>query len=156
MNIGLLVYSVSGHSLSVAKRLKARLEATGHTATMVRLETVGGSRLEAERTPLKALPELDAYDGLVVCSPVRGGALPPPVCAMMEQLSGLEHKRVACLLTHAFRPTWGANQTLAQMRELCQQRGMSLCGACETSWHLLGREKNIARAVECVLAALAG
>ena len=76
-------------------------------------------------------------------------------CAMMEQLDTLQGKKVACLLTHAFRLTWGANQTFAQMRTLCQERGTSLCGACETNWHLLGREKNIARAVECVLAALA-
>lgn len=41
MNIGIIVYSLSGHTLALAVQLKEALSADGHEVTLERVETVG-------------------------------------------------------------------------------------------------------------------
>lgn len=50
MNIGIIVYSISGHTLSVAAKLGEKLSAAGHAVTLERLETeVPSCRLKSVR-----------------------------------------------------------------------------------------------------------
>ncbi len=42
MKIGIIVYSQTGNTFSVAEKLKAKLTAAGHNVNIERLTTVGG------------------------------------------------------------------------------------------------------------------
>lgn len=148
MNIGIIVYSLSGHTLTVATRLKEKLAAGGHSVTLERVETVGPPNPRFEQAELKTRPVLDAYDAVVFACPVRGGTVPPPMKRYLEQIPSLRDKQVTCLVTHFFRREWGANQVLGAMREICESKGATVCGVGDVQWFSLHRERQIAQVVE--------
>ena len=148
MNIGIVVYSLSSHTLSVAMNLQQKLAAAGHSVTLERLETVGPAKVSAEHNEIKARPTIDPYDALVFASPVRGGAPPPPMASYLKQIPSLHNKKVACLVTHFFPSAWGANQTIAWMKGVCESKGATVCGAGHVRWFSLGRQRQIAQVVD--------
>lgn len=148
MNIGIIVYSQTGHTLSVATRLREKLSADGHAVTLERVESIGPVGPAETGIRLKTKPETDAYDGVVFGSPVIGGAMPPAMSSYMAQLPSLQDKKVACLVTHFFRPAWGADQTIAQMEDICESKGATVCGAGIVKWFQLRRKRQIAEVVE--------
>jgi len=150
MNIGLIVYSLGGHTLTVAENLKEKLLADGHEVSLERVETVGPPKPQFENADLKTRPVIDAYDALVFACPVRGGTIPPPMKRYLEQIPSLHGKKVACLVTHFFRREWGANQVLAAMRELCESKGATVLGVDEVRWFSLRRKERIAGVVEAL------
>jgi hypothetical protein len=97
---------------------------------------------------LKTRPEVAPYDAVVFGSPVMGGTLPPAMSGYMSQLPSLQGKKVACLVTHFFRPAWGADQTIAQMEELCRSKDATICGAGNVKWCQLHRKRQIDEVVE--------
>jgi flavodoxin len=149
MNIGIIVYSFSGNTLSVASRLKEKLSAAGHMVTVERIETMGPATLAAESAELKTRPAIDAYDGLVFGTPVRGGVLPEPMTNYLEQLPSLEGKRVVLLVTGFFPfAGWGREQTTAQLRQICESKDATVRGAASVGWFSLSRKRQISAAVD--------
>lgn len=148
MNVGIVVYSLSNHTLTVAESLKEKLLADGHSVTLERVETVGPPKPQFENAELKTKPPVDAYDALVFACPVRGGTIPPPMRRYLEQIPSLQDKQVACLVTHFFKREWGTNQVLAALRELCESKGATVRGVGEVRWFSLQREQQIAQVVE--------
>jgi menaquinone-dependent protoporphyrinogen IX oxidase len=148
MTIGIIVYSQTGHTLSVAGELEKVLSAAGHAAKLEQVEPVGQVRRGAAGVQLKAKPEVDAYDALVICSPVWGGTLALPMASYLGQVTSLEGKKVACLVTQLFPPALGGNQTLAQMKEICESKGAIVCGSGDVSWLHLRRKRKIAEVVD--------
>lgn len=147
MNIGIIVYSLTGHTLTVATRLKEKLAADGHSVTLERVETVGPPKPQFENAELRTKPVLDGYDAVVFACPVRGGTVPPPMKRYLEQIPSLQEKQVACVVTHFFRPEWGANQVLAAMREICEAKGATVCGVGDVRWFSLHLSQQIAQVV---------
>lgn len=86
MNIGIIVYSRTGHTLSVAMKLKEGLSTAGHMVNLERVEVLGPDELGATDVQLKTKPETDPYDGLVFGSPVRGGTMPPAMTRYLDRL----------------------------------------------------------------------
>lgn len=148
MNIGIIVYSHTGHTYTVAARLKESLTAAGHTVDLVRLETVGSTRPGATDVVLKTRPTIDAYDALVLGSPAWGGLIASPMLAYLEQTPSLQGKKVAFLVTHLFPARWGANQTFSQFRSICESKGATVCGSGNLGWPRLGQRRKIAEAAE--------
>jgi flavodoxin len=148
MNIGIVVYSQTGHTLSVAGKLLEALAATGHTVNLERVETAEPEKPSAPDVPLKTKPEIASYDALVFGSPVRGGALPLPMTRYLEQIASLRGKKVACVVTGIFPAGWGRNQTIAQMVEVCESKGATVCGAGSVGWWSLGRRRQIAEVLD--------
>lgn len=148
MNIGIIVYSQTGHTLAVATGLKEALSMAGHTATLEQVEATGPVKPGTANVPLKTRPEVDAYDALVFCSPVWGGTMASPMASYLEQVASLQDKRVACLATHVFPPGIGGNQTLVQMKDVCESKGATVCGVGSVNWFRLGRKRKIAEVVD--------
>jgi flavodoxin len=144
MNIGIIVYSQTGHTLSVATQLKEKLSADGHVVKLERVEASGPTKPGATSTK----PDINAYDALVLGSPVQGGTMPPAMTSYLEQVTPLQGKRVVCLVTHLFPPGVGANQTLKQMIEICESKGATVCGSGNVGWPRLGLKRQIADVVD--------
>ena len=147
MKIGIIVYSLSNHTLSVAQKLKASLEAGGHSVALERIEIEGRAHPSNEGAPLKTIPDPAPYDGLVFASPVRGGVLPPPVLRYLEGLGPLDGRQTACLVTGFFPENIGRNQVLTQMREVLASRGVEVCATGSVGWLSLNRRQQIRGAV---------
>jgi flavodoxin len=148
MDIGIIVYSRTGHTLSVAEKLKEALSTSGHTVDLEQVEIVGPARLGATDVTLSTRPEIDAYDALVFASPVQGGTPAPPMVSYLEQVPSLKGKQVACLVTGVFPARWGRNQTIAQMVEVCESKGATVCGSGSVAWWSLSRRRQIAEVVD--------
>ena len=148
MNIGIIVYSRTGHTLSVAAKLKEKLSAAGHAATLEQVETAGPVSLSATSAVLKTTPATDPYDGLALCSSVQGGLLAPPMRSYLDQVPSLAGKRVVCLVTGFFPAEWGRNQTVAQLQAICESKGATVCGSGSVGWFSLRRRRQISQVVD--------
>jgi hypothetical protein len=86
MKVGLIVYSLSGHSLQSARSLAATLTAAGHEASLARKEIVGPAIVKnAKAAALKTAPSVAPYDALVLCSPHPDSLQTPVNCQLLSQ-----------------------------------------------------------------------
>lgn len=151
MNIGIIVYSLSGHSLSVAAELKDKLSASGHGVVMERIETVGPASAANEKADLIYRPAIEKYDALVFGFPVRGGAIPPPMASYLEGIPSLRNKKVHSFVTHFFRKEWGANQTNSALKAICEAKGAQICYMGEITWFSLNRRKIMFQVIDKIM-----
>ena len=149
MKIGIIVYSRTGKTLSVATKLRDRLSAVGHSVDMERLAVAGEDRMTVQVVQLKSIPDVGQYQALVLASPVRGGAPSPAMRSYLAEVVSLEGKRVALLVTEFFPfPSMGGNQTISQMTETCESKGAVVCGSGIVNWTSLRRRRKIAEVVD--------
>ena len=148
MNIGIIVYSHTGHTLSVAMKLKEKLSAARHMVTLEQVQTTEPVKPGATSVDLKTKPAIDTYDALVFGAPVWGGVPAPPMTSYLEQITSLQGKKVACLVTGIFPSGWGRNQTIARMKDVCESKGATVCGSGSVGWWSLGRKRQISKVVD--------
>jgi len=154
MNIGLVVYSWSGNTLSVAEKLKAALIKAGHTATLEQV-TLVGERKQGDRSfEIDHAPDPSTYDAVIFGSAVEAFSLSPVLSAYLKRLSSLEGKKVGCLVSQQFPYAWmGGNRAIRQMKTLCKAKGGSIIGSGVVHWAKAKRETSTAAAVKRLVGA---
>ncbi|MBC7220624.1 flavodoxin family protein [Candidatus Bipolaricaulota bacterium] len=149
MDIGIVVHSQTGHTHSVAEKLREKLATAGHTVTLERLEAEGEVRPGVKDVRLKSVPNVEAYDAIVFGSPVHGFALALAMQAYLRQVPSLAGKRAACFVTQSFPFAWmGGDRALRQMTRACQAKGATICGVGVVNWSRRSREQQIAAMVD--------
>lgn len=152
MNIGLIVYSQTGNTLSVAERLKEALARAGHTVAVERVEAEPGQPLK-----LKTAPDPRKYDAVLFGSPVHAFSLAPAMRAYLAQVPALEGKRVAGFVTQGLPFAWlGGNRALRQLRRACEAKGGTFCRSGLVTWSRKSREGQIAGLVDRLSRCLQG
>ncbi len=129
MNISIVVYSKTGHTISLANRLKNKLDKLGHNTTLAKL---GSSE-----------PDISKYDGLVIATPVHGASPAEAVKDYLDKLPSLKGKKMACLATSLFPAALGRNQTLKYLKETCESKGAEVCSTGGISSLSFGKKKKI-------------
>lgn len=148
MNIGIIVYSQTGNTYSVALRLREKLVAAGHAVALERIEVMGEAA-PGKPVQFKTLPEVGPYDALVFGAPVHAFSLCLPMLGYLKQVTSLQGKKVACLVTQGFPWAWmGGNRAIRQMEGLCQAKGAMVCGAGVVNWMNKNRERQIGEVVD--------
>lgn len=148
MNIGIIVYSQTGNTYSVAKKLEEKLAAAGHTVTLERIEVVGDVA-PGQSVQFKTLPDATKYDALVFGSPVQAFSLCQAMVGYLKQVAPLQGKQVALLVTQAFPYPWlGGNRAVRQMTRLCNAKGATVCGSGIVNWMKKRREQQIVEVVD--------
>lgn len=148
MKIGIIVYSRSGNTYSVAAKLKENLQANGHTVNIEQLTPAGGTSNNAKNIQFEKLPDVNAYDALIFGTPVHGFSVSQEMTAYMKQLPSIQGKKVACFVTKGLPFKWtGGNRAISQMKEACESRD-GIVG--ETGIVIWGknRDKDIKEVVE--------
>jgi len=74
MYIGMLVYSATGHTLSVAVQLKDGLSSAGHEVVLERLEAANPARAGVANVALETVPDIRRYDALEFAGDREGSA----------------------------------------------------------------------------------
>ena len=149
MHVGILVYSATGHTLSIAAQLKDGLSDVGHQVVLERLEAADSVGASGASVVLKASPDVSCYDALVFACPVRGGMPAPPMDGYLTHLSSLSGKRAACLVTGFFPvAAWGRDQTLARMKAISESKGAKVCGCGSVGWFSVNRRAQAALVVD--------
>ena len=144
MNIGIIVYSHTGHTLSVAQKLERALKAAGHTADIARVEPVTDNPNSSGSVELKTAPDVDRYDAVIFASPVHAFSLAGAMQKYLSQVSDLSGKKVCCFVTQALKWKWmGGNRALRQIESACRAKGAEIIDSGVVNWSSKMREKQI-------------
>jgi multimeric flavodoxin WrbA len=155
MKIGIIYYTLSRHTLALSRFLQQSFEQVGHSVTLARLETAC-YQIRAQKAELKTIPLIDGYDLLILACPVHGGRMAPPMQAFLDKTPTLKDQIVACLVTQVF-PHWlGGDQTLADMKSVCEAKGANVVATGSVSWYSFARRRQIQHVKDTIQSILKG
>ena len=143
MNIGIIVYSQTNHTYSVAQMLQDKLSGDGHEVSIQGVGPAGQVKPGEIDVKFDELPDITPYDVLIFGSPVHGFALAPAMNAYLHQISSLDGKKIACYVTKGLpMDRTGGNQAIKQMTEICESKGGTVVGTGIVTWSF-SRQKKI-------------
>lgn len=135
MKIGIIVYSKTGNTLSVAERLCEALRAGGCEAQIARVVAEGDDPNDKKPMRLAETPAADGYDALVFASPVQAFSLAQAMKLYLAQLPETKTGKACCFVTQHFKKPWlGGNHAVRQMRALLLEKGICVCESGVVNW----------------------
>ncbi|HWQ50318.1 MAG TPA: hypothetical protein VN369_00830 [Terriglobales bacterium] len=153
MKIGVMVYSYTGNTLSVAMKLQDALTAKGHDVAIERVVPDEDKPQARVKTTLINAPEVAPYDALVFASPVYGFELAPAMQLYLSQLGGLADKKVSCFVTMSFKfKRLGGHRAIRQIAAACAEKGSPVLQSGIVSWGSKEREREISEVVSALSA----
>jgi menaquinone-dependent protoporphyrinogen IX oxidase len=150
MNIGIVFYSFSGHTLSVSKRLQGKLKERGYEAGLEQLEPAGSFKFTEEIVAVKDIPSLSAYDLLVFAAPVHGGRIAGPMAGFLKKSPSLSNKPAICVVTHFLPYSLGAKQMLQLFKPACATLGAQVIGTVNVPRLSFRQNKYINKVVDLI------
>jgi flavodoxin len=144
MNVGLIVYSYTGNTLSVAEKIRAALQQKGHTVTLERITAADPNPNNRAPVTLTNTPDPKPYDQLILAAPVNGFSLAMVMQAYLNSRPQLTGKPVSLFVTHAFPKAWlGGNQTIRQFKSSVEANGATVLQTGVINWMNRKREAEI-------------
>lgn len=149
MKIGVIIYSQTDNTYSVALKLEEKLKEAGNEVEIKRVNMVGGNKPEnKDKIKLENPPTIVDYDALIFGSPVHAFSLAPAMQVYLEQLPSLENKKVALFVTKGLRFEWtGGTRAIGQMKKACQSKGGEIIGTGIIVWNK-NKDKKIEEVVK--------
>lgn len=155
MKVGIVVYSQTGNTLSVAEKLRDKLAARGHGVSLERLSPTLADPKDLKSFRFDSLPDLSGYEAVVLAAPVQGFSLCRAMAAYLRELPDLSGRLVACFATKQLNSAWtGGSKALASMSEAAEAKGGRVCAAGFVCWKSRQREKDIEDLTEKLAKAL--
>lgn len=149
MKIGIIVHSQTGHTLSIAEQLQAKLATAGHSANIEKISPVDPKQTDPKKVKIEKLPDLSPYDALVLAAPVQAFSVSPVMKVYLLQLPSLNGKKVACLVTKGLPFKWtGGNHAISQIRSAVESKGGKVVETGIIAWSGGARENRITDLVE--------
>jgi len=146
MNIGIILYSQTGHTLSVAEKLQKQLEEKGNNATIQQI-TISGEPT-TDKFEFTATPAVDAYDAVIFGAPVQGFRLCAVMEAYLQQLPAMAGKEAAILVTKQLPFYWtGGTQAASTIKKICKEKGAHVRGAEIAVWSKSKQEESVRNCV---------
>ena len=144
MNVGIIVFSHTGNTLSVAQKLEQALKAKGNTVSIERVEPVNNGPRSSGPLKLKSAPDVSPYDMVIFASPVQAFSLPPVMKLYLSQISSLAGKKVYCFVTqHLKKPWMGGNHAIRQIKSACSGNGAEVTVSGIVNWSADTRDRQI-------------
>jgi NAD(P)H-dependent FMN reductase len=144
MKTGIIVYSFSGNTLSVAQKLQDSLLSAGHLVTLEQVKALNDSTSATTNIQLQSAPDITEYDRIIFASPVRAFSLAPVMKTYLSQLPSLEGKQVDCFVTQFFPYPWmGGNRAISEMKQACSDKGAIVSDTGVVNWSGKKRERLI-------------
>lgn len=133
MQIGIVVYSVTDNTFKFAEAISAGLESAGHDIELTRIETdrpiEGGTKRDMPDYEILNLPDCSDYDIVFMGGPVWAFSACPVIIRTIEEMPGLEGKRVMPFVTMAFPfPFLGGGNAVRQIKSAAEKRGAKPTG----------------------------
>jgi len=149
MNIGVVVYSQTGHTLEVCEKLAKWLSGEGHFVQLEQVTVAGGRTPKTKDFELEARPNVEGYDAIVFASYVEAFSLCAVMSRYLKAIGSIQGKQVACLVTQQFPYPWmGGSRAIKQMKALCQSKGGTVRATGIVNWAKSRRETTMAEAVD--------
>jgi flavodoxin len=149
MKIGLIIFSQTGNTRNVAKKLQEKLAAAGHSAVLEEITITGDTPAQAGKFEMANVPAVDSYEAIIFGAPVQAFSLNPVMKAYMAQLPSLAGKKVAIFVTKQIPLLWvGGTGAVAMMKKVCEARGANVAGTEIVVWAKAKREITVNKCVE--------
>jgi len=149
MNIGLVIYSLTGNTLSVAEKIKNKLTENGHSVSLEPIQISGETPAQPGKFELTVIPDVSGYDALILGSPVQAFSLNPVMKAYLPKLPKLEGKKVALFVTKQLPALWlGGTGSIKRMKAECEKQGAKVIGSDIVVWASSKREQSTAECVQ--------
>lgn len=149
MKIGIIVYSQTGNTKSVAEKLKDRLSEKGHTAEIEQVLPAGEVGPGTKEAAFTSRPDVEAYDAVIFGSPVQAFSLAAAMKLYMPQIGSLQGKKVACFVTKQLPGKWtGGNKAVKQLAKFCEAKGGAVAASGIIIWSSKEKEQMIENTVE--------
>lgn len=135
MKIGIIIYSQTENTYSVALKLQDKFLSDGDEVDVQRVVPVGDTPPGAKDVQFQNAPEVAEYDAIVFGSPVHAFNLAPAMAAYLEQIPSIQDKKIACFVTKGLPFNWtGGNKAISKMKEICQSKGGTVVGTDIIIW----------------------
>jgi flavodoxin len=119
MKIGIIVYSQTGNTSSVALKIQEALIKNGHSVDIEKIEAIRDEKQPALNIKLTKTPNVEKYDGIIFATFVEAFCLCPVMDKYLKQLKSLKDKKVALFVTQFFPYPWmGGNHAIKQMKKI--------------------------------------
>lgn len=146
MNIGIIVYSQTGHTLSVAEKLGKQLEEKGSTVSIEQIFISGEAA--PDKFEFTTAPDVSPYDALIFGAPVQGFRLCTVMETYLQQLPALNGKETAFLITKQLPFSWtGGTKAVSTMKKICQDKGAQVRGAEIAFWSKSKQDESVNKCV---------
>lgn len=150
MKIGIIAYSNTGHTLSVAERLNKKFLSLGYESCIKMITTKYPLTYSGNvnSIQLDLCPSVDEYDVLVIAAPVMAFSACPVIKKYLLQPLKLNNKKIFLFVTKALPfKTFGGNNAISKMKKLCIKNGGEVIDSEIIPWSK-NREKNIENLIE--------
>lgn len=138
MKSAIVLYSKTGNTLSVAKKLEAVSDFDLKEVTAMSDDP------NIAKPELVEAPDVLGYDHIVFASPVHGFNLSRIMNAYLNQLPDLTGKTVDLFITHLFPFAWmGGTHTLKQMKKIVEFKNAKVGKMTSINWKSKKREQVI-------------
>jgi len=135
MNIGIIVYSKTGNTLSVAERIQEKLKEAGHRAELERIVPIGDVHPGVREMQFSSNPSVDGYDAIVFCGHVQAFSLVSAMRLYLSQIGSLKDKKVALFAGKQLPGKWtGGNKAVRTMKDICESKGAEVIGSGIVIW----------------------
>ena len=128
MKIGIIIYSQSGATANVAKKLDAALTAGGHEVDTTLLRTTGKVKPRDTSVEIKNAPSVEPFDAIVVAGPVWAFTISPVILKYVKGLGKLTGKKALCFVTKGLPFAWtGGTTALKTLENELSLSGATIC-----------------------------
>jgi flavodoxin len=144
MNLGIILYSQTGNTLSVAEKLAKVLENKGHTVNLLKVEALNTEPKSSAPVKLKTTPDVAPYEAVIFASPVQAFSLAPAMKLYLGQIASLKGKEVYCFVTQHLKKDWmGGRHATRQIQAACRHKGAEAISGGIVHWSHSDREGQI-------------
>ncbi len=137
MKIGIIVFSQTGNTLSVAQKLEETLKSSGHTVKIEKIIPADENPKNINIKTFLSVPDVGPYDIVIFASPVQGLTLAPVMKQYLSQMqiSSLDGKKVYCFVTQYSKKAWlGGNRAVRCITALCKTKGADILSSGIVNW----------------------
>lgn len=143
MKIGIIIYSKTGNTRSVAQSLLETLINQGHDASLLEIKAASDDP-EQVKVDLIERPNTSDFDRLIFASPVHGFMPSQVMKTYLLELDDLMQKKVTLFVTHQFPYAWmGGSGTLNQMKKYVVKKNGNVQKMFSINWSSKKRAQNI-------------
>lgn len=148
MKIGIVVYSQTGHTLSVAERLHDSLKSKGKDVTLAKIGSTRNMKNNPSNFEITKAPKIDNYDIIIFASYVEAFMLCPVMKRYLSDVTSLKGKKVWCFVTEQFPYAWmGGNKANRKIASICKEKGATVEKAKVINWGNKKREDMIKKLI---------
>jgi hypothetical protein len=137
MNIAIIAHSQTGNTLSVALKLKSRLEETNHHVSLVHIKNSEQQASLNQEPSLNITGDelLQEYDAMIFAGWVQAFSLCLGFSSYLKKLPVLKAKQAHIYVTHHFPFAWmGGNHAISQMKSILNSHNITVNSTKVFNW----------------------